>query len=56
MVECITVTGATGLVGRALVAALVAHGHPVVALVRDPDRARDSVPGAAEYVAWAGRR
>jgi uncharacterized protein (TIGR01777 family) len=48
----IAVTGATGLVGRALVAALVARGHPVVALVRDPDRARDSVPGAAGYVAY----
>jgi uncharacterized protein (TIGR01777 family) len=51
-VERIAVTGATGLVGRALVAALVADGHPVVALVRDPDRARDSVPGAAEYLAY----
>lgn len=52
MVGRIAVTGATGLVGRALVAALVARGHSVVALVRDPDRARDSVPGAAEYVAY----
>lgn len=52
MVERIAVTGATGLVGRALVAALVERGHEVVALVRDPDRARDSVPGAAEYVAY----
>jgi uncharacterized protein (TIGR01777 family) len=52
VVERIAVTGATGLVGRALVTALLARGFAVVALVRDPDRARQSVPGAAEYVTY----
>jgi uncharacterized protein len=52
VVERIAVTGATGLVGRAVVAAMVERGHPVVALVRDPERARGSLPGAAGYVAY----
>ena len=33
-------TGATGLIGREVVARLVARGTPVTALVRDPGRAR----------------
>jgi uncharacterized protein len=35
----VAVTGATGLVGRRLVERLLAAGHQVVALVRDPDKA-----------------
>jgi uncharacterized protein (TIGR01777 family) len=37
----VTVTGATGLVGRPLVAALQARGHEVTVLSRDPSAARD---------------
>jgi uncharacterized protein (TIGR01777 family) len=36
----IVVTGATGFIGEALVAALVARGRAVTALTRDPGRAR----------------
>jgi len=36
----VLITGATGLIGRALVAHLLARGDRVTALVRDPDRAR----------------
>jgi uncharacterized protein (TIGR01777 family) len=36
----VTVTGATGLVGRPLVAALLAEGHEVTALSREPQNAR----------------
>jgi uncharacterized protein YbjT (DUF2867 family) len=44
----ILVTGATGNVGRGLVAALAARGESVRAVVRDP--ARVEVPAAAELV------
>jgi uncharacterized protein (TIGR01777 family) len=36
----VTVTGATGLIGRGLVSALLARGDEVTVLTRDPDRAR----------------
>src|SRR5688572_8151041 len=42
----IVVTGATGYVGRPLVAALLADGHQVVALSRDRERAAKVLPGA----------
>ncbi|MDN5855101.1 MAG: TIGR01777 family oxidoreductase [Actinomycetia bacterium] len=51
-VERVAVTGATGLVGRAVVAALVARRYEVVVLARDPRQARDTVPGAVDYVAY----
>jgi uncharacterized protein len=45
----VAVTGATGLIGRAVVQELVARGDSVVALSRDGSR---SVPGASEVVEW----
>jgi dihydroflavonol-4-reductase len=42
------VTGATGKVGNAVARQLVERGDEVVALVRDPDRARELVPAAVE--------
>ncbi|HUE25748.1 MAG TPA: NAD-dependent epimerase/dehydratase family protein, partial [Solirubrobacteraceae bacterium] len=36
----VAVTGATGLIGGALVRALQARGDEVVALTRDPERGR----------------
>lgn len=47
----IAVTGATGSLGRPLVAALRDGGHDVVALSRNADRARAALPGA-EVVEW----
>lgn len=52
MAERVAVTGATGLIGRAVVAALLALRYEVVVLARNPHRARDHVPGAADYVAY----
>lgn len=49
----IVITGATGMIGRALCQALSARGYAVVAFSRDVQRAREAVPGAAEYVAWS---
>lgn len=44
------VTGATGLLGSAVVAALVDRGHGVRALVRDPDKAVRQLPAGVEVV------
>ena len=49
----VTVTGATGLIGRPLVAALLARGDEVTVLSRDPARARKAL-GAAGPAAGAG--
>ncbi|WP_298406563.1 TIGR01777 family oxidoreductase [uncultured Chloroflexus sp.] len=47
----IVITGATGLIGRKLVAEL-RNDYELVIFSRDPARARSALPGAAEYVAW----
>lgn len=46
----VTVTGATGLIGSALVARLTERGDEVTVLARDPDRARHAL--GVEAVAW----
>ncbi|MBB4663987.1 TIGR01777 family oxidoreductase [Conexibacter arvalis] len=48
----VTVTGATGLIGSELVAALTARGDEVTVLTRDPGRARERLGAAVEAVAW----
>ncbi len=48
----VTVTGATGLIGPRLVAALRARGHEVTALSRDPDRARKQLEDRRRPPAW----
>jgi uncharacterized protein (TIGR01777 family) len=47
----VTVTGATGLIGRRIVAELTGRGDEVTVLSRDPERARRSLPGV-EAAAW----
>ena len=47
----VTVTGATGIVGAAIVRALQARGDAVTVLSRDPDRARAAL-GDVEAHAW----
>lgn len=49
----VVVTGATGLVGRAVVADLLAQGDEVVALSRDAERALAALPGITSAYAWA---
>ena len=51
----VAVTGATGYIGRSLVAALLDAGHHVVALVRDVPRARSHLPRAVEVRPWSLR-
>ncbi len=48
----IIVTGATGMIGRALCRRLIARGDTVTIFSRRPDAARVAIPGAAHYVAW----
>jgi uncharacterized protein (TIGR01777 family) len=48
----IVITGATGLIGRALVSALLERGDSLVALSRDSDRARGQLGGDVEVRAW----
>ena len=47
----VVITGATGLVGKPLVKALRADGHPVTALVRDVERARRALGDDVELIA-----
>lgn len=47
----VVITGATGFVGAAIVAALRARGDAVVALSRDADRARSALGAGVEAVA-----
>lgn len=47
----VTVTGATGTIGRALVAALQGRGDEVTVLSRDAERARTTL-GGVEAVTW----
>jgi hypothetical protein len=48
----VAVTGATGLIGGAVVAALTARGDEVTALSRDAERARAALPAGADAAAW----
>jgi len=50
----VIITGGTGLIGRALATELVAAGHEVVVLSRDPQRARGLPPGVRAEK-WDGR-
>jgi uncharacterized protein (TIGR01777 family) len=48
----VAVTGATGTIGRAVVAELRERGHSVVALTRDAERARSVLGSDVEAFAW----
>jgi uncharacterized protein (TIGR01777 family) len=48
----VVVTGATGLIGRPLCAHLCERGYAVTIFSRSTDKARQTLPGMADYVAW----
>ncbi|HEX6290653.1 MAG TPA: TIGR01777 family oxidoreductase [Herpetosiphonaceae bacterium] len=48
----VVITGATGLIGKRLCEQLKAKGYQIVVFSRDPQQARRSLPGAAEYITW----
>ena len=49
------ITGGTGLIGRALAQSLLADGHKVWVLTRDPKRLPGSLPENITAVGWDGR-
>jgi hypothetical protein len=49
----VILTGATGLIGRRLFEALRERGYQMVIFSRNPQAARDALPGAADYIAWS---
>jgi uncharacterized protein (TIGR01777 family) len=49
----VLITGATGTIGRAITAALIARGDEVVALSRNPQRAADTLGPEVELHEWA---
>ena len=48
----VIVTGATGMIGRALCRALISRDYAVVIFSRDPDAAQAQIPDGAAYVRW----
>jgi len=48
----VTLTGATGRIGRSLVEALTGRGDDATVLTRDPDGARAKLPAGVEAVRW----
>ncbi|MBN1218235.1 MAG: TIGR01777 family oxidoreductase [Anaerolineae bacterium] len=50
----VIITGGTGLIGQALTRSLMADGHEVVVLTRNPGKA-DNLPVGAKAIGWDGR-
>ncbi len=50
----VIITGGTGLIGQPLSAALMADGHDVTVLTRNPDRIKD-MPAGVKLAAWDGQ-
>jgi uncharacterized protein (TIGR01777 family) len=51
----IIVTGGSGFIGKALIPRLVAEGHEVVLLTRNPPEARSKVDQRVNFVQWDGK-
>lgn len=52
MPKKIVITGATGLIGRKISEALINRGDEVIIFTRSPEKAKQIIPGAKEYVEW----
>jgi uncharacterized protein len=48
------ITGATGLIGRAVCGALLRRGDRITALTRNPQTARSALPDEVQLVRWQG--
>ncbi len=51
----VLITGGTGLIGEALVQALLEDGHQVKVLTRSPEKAQRKLPGSMHPIKWDGR-
>jgi hypothetical protein len=51
----VMVTGGTGLIGSELISSLMADGHAVTVLTRDPRAAAAQLPSRAKAVQWDGK-
>jgi uncharacterized protein (TIGR01777 family) len=51
----VLITGGTGLIGRALTQSLLADGHEVWILTRDPQHSSSTLPQGAIAAGWDGR-
>jgi hypothetical protein len=49
----VVVAGGSGFLGRQLVTSLVAKGHAVTVLARDPGAARSRLGGQAQFLGWS---
>lgn len=52
MAKKIVITGATGLIGSNLTKALLKRGDEVTVFSRSPEKARQELPDACDYVRW----
>lgn len=50
--ETVLITGATGFIGSRLCSVLKNKGYDILALTRDPDRARRKLPEVSEFITW----
>ena len=48
--------GATGLVGKQLCLALISKGYDIVVIVRDIEKAKNSLPRVNEYITWSDKK
>jgi len=51
----VIITGGTGLIGKALYTELVADGHDVTVLSRNPSSTRSKMPAETKVVQWDGK-
>jgi len=56
MPKKIIITGATGLIGRELSSKLISGGNEVIIFSRSPQKAKEIIHGAQEYVEWRDNR
>lgn len=52
MPKKIVITGATGLIGKKISETLIDRGDEVIIFTRSPEKAKQIIPGAKEYIKW----